>query len=95
MFAAGFSQKEIFLSVLFYNIITAAVAVFFVLPCLYAIAKHWFEASCGIEYVVKHIFMPYMLPAELLMIGAMLCVVAFVTSGILHVLTPVQMLHSR
>lgn len=95
MLTAGFSQRDIFLSVLFYNIITAIIAICLVLPCLYAIAKYWFATSYEIDYIVKYIFLPHMLPAELLMVSIMLSVITIVTNGILHILTPVQMLYSK
>ncbi len=94
MYAVGFSKRDIFLSALFYNVITSVVAFLLVVPCLYWIAKQWF-ATCGIDYIVEHIFLPYMLPVELGMIGVMLLIISIVTNIILHIFTPVHMIRSE
>lgn len=94
MYAIGFSKRDIFLSALFYNVITSVIAFLLVIPCLYWIAKQWF-ATCGIDYIVEHIFLPYMLPVELGMIGVMLVIISIVTNIILHVFTPVHMIRSE
>lgn len=94
MYAIGYSKRDIFLSTLFYNVIISVVAFVLVLPCLYWIAKRWFS-SCGMDYIVAHMFLPYMLPAELFLIGVMLLVVSIVTNGILHIFTPVRMIRSE
>lgn len=93
-YAIGYSRRDIFLSTLFYNVIISVVAFVLVLPCLYWIAKKWFS-SCGMDYIVAHIFLPYMLPAELFLIGIMLLVVSIVTNSILHIFTPVRMMRSE
>lgn len=92
--AIGFSQKEVLLSVLFYNVLISITAILLLIPCLYAIARYWFP-SCRIDYMVKHIFLPYLLPTELFMVGVMLFVVTILTIVMLHILTPVQMLRSN
>lgn len=94
MYAIGYSKRDIFLSTLFYNVIISVVAFVLVLPCLYWIAKRWFS-SCGMDYIVTHMFLPYMLPAELFLIGVMLLVVSIVTNAILHIFTPVRMMRSE
>lgn len=94
MYAIGFSKRDIFCSALFYNAIISIVAFLLVCPCLYWIAKRWF-ASCGIDYIVKHIFLPYMLPVEVGMIVLVLLVISIVTNIILHIFTPVRMIRSE
>lgn len=94
LFSLGFSQKEVSMSVLYYNSITSIVAVLLVLPCLYAIADHWF-VSCGMDYLIKYVFLPYLLPAQGFLIGIMLLAVTVVANVILYILTPVQMLRSE
>lgn len=94
MYAIGFSKRDIFLSTFFYNVITSVVAFVLVLPCLYGVAKLWFS-SCGMDYIVVHIFLPYMLPAELFLVGIMLLVISIVTNAILHIFTPVRMIRSE
>lgn len=94
MYAIGYSKQDIFLFMFFYNVIISVVAFVLVLPCLYWIAKRWFS-SCGMDYITTHIFLPYMLPAELFLIGVMLLVVSIVTNGILHIFTPVRMMRSE
>ena len=94
MYAIGFSKRDIFCSALFYNAIISIVAFLLVCPCLYWIAKRWF-ASCGIDYIVKRIFLPYMLPVEVGMIVLVLLVISIVTNIILHIFTPVRMIRSE
>lgn len=91
LYAVGFGKKEIFFSILWRNIISALLAFLFVIPCLQWIANKWF-VMCTMKYLIKNIFLPYMLPVGLGIIIFVITIVSIVTNIVLNKFSPVQMM---